>query len=88
MLEAADPEGYIANCAAVRDADLHASLPSSNVPMLVISGTHDPGTPPADGRYLAEHIPGSRFVEVSASHICNIEAQVAFNREVLSFFLA
>src|SRR5262249_29872149 len=26
MLEAADPRGYIANCAAVRDADLHDTL--------------------------------------------------------------
>ncbi len=88
MLEAADPEGYIANCAAVRDADLRPSLSGSKVPVLVISGTHDPGTPPAEGRYLTEHIPGSRFFELSASHICNIEAQIVFNREVLSFFLA
>ena len=88
MLESANPDGYVRNCAAVRDADLRASLASSKVPMLIVSGTHDPGTPPTEGRYLSEHIPGSRFVELSASHICNIEAQVAFNREVLSFFLA
>lgn len=88
MLESASPDGYIANCAAVRDADLGKSLAGSKVPMLIVSGTHDPGTPPTDGRYLSEHIPGSRFVELSASHICNIEARDAFNREILSFFLA
>jgi len=88
MLESANPDGYVANCAAVRDEDLRESLANSKVPTLIVSGTHDPGTTPADGRYLTEHIPGSRFVELSASHICNIEAQIAFNREVLSFLLA
>ncbi|HEY2120889.1 MAG TPA: 3-oxoadipate enol-lactonase [Candidatus Acidoferrum sp.] len=88
ILENANPDGYIANCAAVRDMDLRDSLTAINIPALIISGTYDPGTTPADGRYLAEHIPVSRFFEIAASHISNIEAQIVFNREVLSFLLA
>jgi 3-oxoadipate enol-lactonase len=88
ILESANPDGYIANCAAVRDMDLRDFLPVINIPTLIISGTYDPGTTPADGRFLAKHIPGSRFFEISASHISNIEAQIVFNREILSFLLA
>jgi 3-oxoadipate enol-lactonase len=88
MLENANPDGYVANCTAVRDMDLRDSLATLKVPTLIVSGEHDPGTTPADGHFLAEHIPGSRFVKVSASHISNIEARTAFNREVLSFLLA
>jgi 3-oxoadipate enol-lactonase len=88
ILESVNPDGYIANCAAVRDMDLRDSLTAINIPALIISGTYDPGATSADGRYLAEHIPGSRFFEIAASHISNIEAQIVFNREVLSFLLA
>jgi 3-oxoadipate enol-lactonase len=55
------------------------------VPTQVISGTHDPATPPADGRYLAEHIPGARFAELSAAHLSNIEDRDRFNQEVTAF---
>lgn len=85
MLESANPEGYIANCAAVRDFDFRDRLSTIKVPTLVLSGTHDPVTTTADGRFLAEHIPGARFAELPAAHICNIEAKMDFNREVLSF---
>lgn len=85
MLENANPHGYIANCAAVRDFDHRDRLSAVAVPTLVLSGTHDPVATPSDGRFLAEHIPSARFVEVPAAHISNIEAQTHFNREVLSF---
>ena len=51
---------------------------------LVISGTHDPGAPPQDGRF-AEHISGSRYVELNASHIANIEARERFTAELDEF---
>lgn len=88
MLENANAVGYAANCAAVRDADLRASASFVRVPTLVVSGTHDPATTPADGRFLAQQIPGARYAELSAAHISNIEAQAAFNQEILSFLLA
>lgn len=88
MLENSNPDGYVSNCAAVRDFDHRESLSAINLPALVLSGTHDPVATPADGRFLVERISGSRFVEVPAAHISNIEAQTEFNREVLSFLRA
>src|SRR5271157_554633 len=61
MLEEGNPEGYVANCAAVRDADLRESLQNIKISTLVLSGTHDPATPPADGQFLAKHIPGASY---------------------------
>ena len=85
MLENANPNGYVANCAAVRDFDFRDRLSLIKPITLVVSGTHDPVATPADGRFLAEHILECRFVEVPAAHISNIEAQIQFDREVLSF---
>lgn len=85
MLENANPAGYIANCAAVRDFDFRDRLSGLRMPVLVVSGTHDPVTMPSDGRFLAEHISNAQFVEIPAAHISNIEAQAEFNREVLRF---
>jgi 3-oxoadipate enol-lactonase len=52
---------------------------------LVIAGTHDVATPPADSRYLAEHIPGARMVELDGAHLSNIEAASAFNEALVTF---
>jgi 3-oxoadipate enol-lactonase len=88
MLEAANPQGYAANCAAIRDADLSQSLHNVGVPTLVVAGTRDSVTTPADARFLADNIPGAGYVELVAAHLSNIEAQADFNREVLSFLRA
>jgi len=88
MVESAIPEGYVANCAAVRDSDQTNNLKAMNVPTLVVSGTHDPVATPADGRFLAEHIPGASFTVLPAAHLSNVEAQDQFNREVLQFLRA
>ena len=85
MVEAAHPEGYIACCAAVRDFDFREQLAKIRVPTLVISGTHDPATTTADGRFLTEHIPGSRYVELNAAHLSNLEDPDRFTREVMTF---
>jgi 3-oxoadipate enol-lactonase len=85
MLEEANPEGYVANCAAVRDVDLRQNLQNVKAPALVLAGTHDPATLPADGQFLAKHIPGASYVEVNAAHLSNIEAQDDFNSQVVKF---
>jgi 3-oxoadipate enol-lactonase len=51
----------------------------------VISGKHDPATTPADGRFLAEHIEGARYVELNAAHLSNIEDGERFSKEVSTF---
>jgi 3-oxoadipate enol-lactonase len=86
MLEMADPSGYIANCEAVRDADMRPILGNIRVPCLVVAGTNDQSATPADGRLLAETIPGAQYVELSSAHLSNIEARDEFNRCILQFF--
>ena len=88
MLERTDPEGYIACCAALRDADFRKDISEITVPTLVIAGTHDQATPTADTRILAEAISGAQFVELDASHLSNIEAEKAFNGAVLEFLMS
>lgn len=88
MIESTNPKGYIANCAAVRDFDAREQVGGIRVPTLVICGTHDPATTPADARFLADRIPGARIAELNAAHLSNIEDSERFNPEVSSFLLA
>jgi 3-oxoadipate enol-lactonase len=85
MLLSTDAHGYIACCAALRDADLRPQLASIQTPALVISGAHDPVTPPSDGRAISGGIPGGQYVELNASHLSNIEAPQPFTDTVLRF---
>jgi len=88
MIESTDVEGYAACCGALRDSDLRASLSAIRTPTLVISGTHDPATPPADGHFLADSISGARYVELDAAHLLNIERRERFTAELRSFLSA
>jgi 3-oxoadipate enol-lactonase len=85
MLERTPPEGYVACCAAIRDSDQGAGIGGIRAPTLVIAGRHDPATPPADGRALAEGIAGARYVELEAAHLSNIEAAPDFTAELAAF---
>ncbi|MFZ0038874.1 MAG: 3-oxoadipate enol-lactonase [Candidatus Acidiferrales bacterium] len=88
MIESMPPEGYAACCAAVRDYDARERVGQFRVPTLVIAGNQDAATPPADGRSLADSIPGARYVELNASHISNIEASEQFTSELIRFLTA
>jgi len=85
MLEETNPDGYAACCSAVRDFDFREQVSNIRLPTLVISGAHDPATPPADGRFLAQQIPGARYVELNAAHLSNIEDQDRFTAELAAF---
>jgi len=85
LLEETNQEGYAACCAAVRDFDFREQLGEIRKPALVIAGAHDPATPPADGRFLAQHIPGARYIELNAAHLSNIEDHERFNTELAAF---
>jgi 3-oxoadipate enol-lactonase len=85
IVESTSTEGYIACCGALREVDLRESIAAIASPTLVISGTHDPATPPSDGRFVAQHIPGARYVELDAAHLCNIEQHDRFTQEVFEF---
>jgi 3-oxoadipate enol-lactonase len=85
MLTATPAEGYSACCAAVRDMDQRDAIAGIRHPTLVIAGTHDAVTPPAEGRATAERIRGARYVELDAAHISNIEAADHFTAELVGF---
>src|SRR5207245_2837289 len=46
------------------ETDVRHVLPSVRVPTLVLHREGDPDSRSAEGRYIAEHIPGARFVEL------------------------
>jgi 3-oxoadipate enol-lactonase len=77
--------GYAASCAAVRDADQRHLLGRIHAPTLVIAGSDDQATPPDDGRFLADHIQGARYVELDAPHLSNIQAASAFTQALVQF---
>jgi len=85
MLTETPAEGYIANCAAIRDMDQREAIRAIRHPTLVIAGTHDPATTAADGRKMAEAIAGARYVELDAAHISNIEKAERFSAELTRF---
>jgi pimeloyl-ACP methyl ester carboxylesterase len=49
------------------NVDVRAVLPSLRVPTLVLHRSGDRWLPPENGRYLAQAIPGARFVELEGS---------------------
>jgi len=88
MLEAAPPQGYAACCEAIRDYDAREKISAIHAPTLVIAGSKDSSTPPADGRFIAEQIPGARYVELDAAHLSNIEASEGFTAGLIQFLSA
>jgi 3-oxoadipate enol-lactonase len=88
MLAQTSPQGYAANCAAVRDADFREQISAIQVPVLVVCGTHDAVTTPADGRFLTGHIAGAEYAEFHAAHLSSIEAGRAFGDRVVTFLQA
>lgn len=88
MLAATSPEGYAANCAAVRDADYREQVGRITVPTLIVAGGDDAVTTPAHGRFLQTQIAGAQFVEFPAAHLSNVEVGTPFTQRVLTFLQA
>lgn len=85
-LEGVDPEGYIAACQALREADLRTVVSSIRIPTLIVAGDIDVATPPVLAEQLHAAIPESELVVIAeAAHLSNIERPDAFNKLVLEF---
>ena len=71
-----------------RDVDVRHVLPAIRVPTLVLNPRDDPVVPTAAGRYIAERIPGAKFVELPGRDhlpwIGNTELVIAELREFLT----
>lgn len=49
--------------------DVRAVVPAIKVPSLVIHATDDHCVPIGNGRWVADHLPGAHFVEISGEHV-------------------
>jgi 3-oxoadipate enol-lactonase len=85
-IAATTPAGYLGCSAAIMNYDFVPRLPSVRLPILVVCGEHDPGTPASENRLLAGLIPGARYEEIAGMrHFPNVEAPGAFNRIMLDW---
>jgi 3-oxoadipate enol-lactonase len=84
-LRSTSATGYLGCCAALRDADLRDLAPQVRATCLVVTGAHDPATPPADGAWLARTIPDATLRQLDAAHISNVERAREFNDAVDQF---
>ena len=85
MISKCAADGYAGCCAALRDADLRDDLPHITAPTLVVTGTHDPATPPSLGDRIREGIAGARGIALDAAHLANVEQPEAFHAAVIEF---
>lgn len=83
VLASTSPTGYMGCCGALRDADLTDQMADIDVPVLLITGTHDPVTPPSDAVALQLAIPHSSLIELDAAHLSNLEVAGPFAENVL-----
>jgi len=86
MIRSTPVAGFIGCGRAIKALDLTAELPKIRLPVLVLPGEKDPGTPPAMSEAIHRAIPGSEYAVVpDAAHLANIEQAGEFNRIVTGF---
>lgn len=85
MLKTTNPDGYVGCVAAVRDLDFRAEVSRFQVPVLILSGSHDAATPPERGRAVAEAIDGALYIEMATAHLSNLESPKDFNIALSDF---
>ncbi len=74
--------------AVLEASDLRAELPTLQLPTLVIHGDRDALTPVTAGRWMAENLQGSRYLELSGAAHAPFISHAAEVRQALSEFLA
>lgn len=82
-------DGFEGCARAMEKFDFSLSLPAISVPTMVVCGSDDPGTPPAENRRLAGLIPNARYQEmVGCRHVPNIEKPDRFNDILINWLAA
>ena len=70
----------------VAELDVRAVLPTIRVPTLVVQHADDPFIPPARGKYVADHIPGAKYVELPGRNMYHfVEPWRASFQEIAEF---
>ena len=85
MIAATPLQGYLGCCGALKHLAYNDRLSGITVPSLFIAGTHDAGAPAAAMRDMHERVAGSRYVELDAAHVSNIERPAEFNAALDEF---
>ena len=86
MVEATSAAGYIATCAALRDADLRGVVSRIRAPSLIIAGELDQSAPLRQSEELHIAIDGSELIVLpGAAHLTNVEQSEKFTPLVSTF---
>jgi 3-oxoadipate enol-lactonase len=81
--------GYVGCCRAIPKLNLTARLKEIKVPIQIIVGADDQGTPVAMSQAIHDNAPGSRLdILPQAAHLSNIEQPQAFDRALGAFLPA
>lgn len=89
ILARTDLNGYLANCAAIRDHDLAERLPEIALPTLVLCGENDPSTPLSLSQALAAGIPGAQMAVLPGlNHLPCFEAPELVSGVIENFLQA
>lgn len=84
IITATPVAGYVGCAQAIMQLNTTARLREIKIPVLAIAGADDPSA--AGTKWIAENVPGARFVSIArAAHISNIEQPGAFNEAVREF---
>ncbi|TDK86822.1 adenylate/guanylate cyclase domain-containing protein [Mycobacterium paragordonae] len=68
----ASPRTVAVMMPAVSELEIRALLPTVRVPTLVVQHADDSFVPAADGKYVADHIPGAKYVELPGRNMYHI----------------
>ena len=87
MMMTTKPEGAVGALRGMAQRDDHtARLSEIKVPTLIIVGSEDAITPPADSEKMHQAVAGSKLTVIEdAGHVSNIEQPDQFNRALLEF---
>jgi pimeloyl-ACP methyl ester carboxylesterase len=87
MILSTKPEGAAAALRGMAERrDQMSLLPNILQPTLIVVGSEDQLTPPADSEVMRREIRGSRLVVIEgAGHVSNIEHPAEFNAALLKF---
>lgn len=81
MFLSVDREGYARCCEALAGRDGTDDLTRIVAPTLVVAGTEDPTSPPAEAENIAAHLRDARVALIGgAAHLANVGDPDAFNR--------
>lgn len=89
MVLATPVAGFAGCCRAIRDFDVRDRIGQISVPVLILVGENDPGTPVEMSEEIQAAIGGAEMVTLPrAFHLSNIEAAEQFNQTAAGFLAA